>query len=282
MLGMRVGTAVAAAAAAATTAASAGAAGGAGSDQGLAGTRSSSSSSSSSRGRARHRGISPSAGSARTHWDTAYQRGRSPPARRSLHSSRSPSPHSGGAGSPRSPRPAGLSRAGCACFVAAAAAATGIGGFAGGGAAFCSGCDCGCSLCANLAGAGSVTDHAVLGLLERVLAGDSSCMWGLLHALQQVFPVAPPPAAAAAAGGGAATQRAAGCQAAAGQRGSATGPQLLVPAAPRCGVVTVQPLQGASWRQCVLSCSAADLDRWVGRAACVLARCGGEGKAYLA
>jgi hypothetical protein len=47
-------------------------------------------------------------------------------------------------------------------------------------------------------------------------------------------------------------------------------------------VVTVQPLQGASWRQCVLSCSAADLDRWVGRAACVLARCGGEGKAYLA
>jgi hypothetical protein len=50
-----------------------------------------------------------------------------------------------------------------------------------------SSCCCGCWVCQQLAG--TVLEHAVLQLLEFVLVGDTSCMWGLLYALQQAFPV---------------------------------------------------------------------------------------------
>jgi hypothetical protein len=50
-----------------------------------------------------------------------------------------------------------------------------------------SSCCCGCWACQQLSG--TVLEHAVLQLLEFVLVGDTSCMWGLLYALQQAFPV---------------------------------------------------------------------------------------------
>ena len=93
----------------------------------------------------------------------------------------------------------------CECFVVVAAG-PGVNSLAGGAAAaagdladgaaagamssLCgpaSSCSCDCWAC--LALDGTVLEHAVLQLLELVIAGDVCCMWGLLYALQQAFPV---------------------------------------------------------------------------------------------
>lgn len=94
----------------------------------------------------------------------------------------------------------------CRCFVMVAAG-PGVHGLTGGPAAahqqpqrqhgelvsvLCgpaSSCGCDCWACQQLQG--SVLEHAVLQLLELVMAGDTSCMWGLLYALQQAYPVVP-------------------------------------------------------------------------------------------
>lgn len=152
-----------------------------------------------------------------------------------------------------------------------------------------SSCCCDCWACAHLQG--TVLEHGVLELLEMCVAGDTSCMWGLLYALQQVFPVVPAAAGKPQPGsptkqqqlkaqgdgvsarkpGAASTRGVHGVSGSAGNkhslrpdRGSASGPGAAGASSSsqhnsNSGCITVQPLQGPSWRSFQLPYNAAEL-----------------------
>lgn len=151
-----------------------------------------------------------------------------------------------------------------------------------------SSCGCDCWACQQLDG--TVLEHAVLQLLELVIAGDLSCIWGLMYALQQSFPVArtshragSPTKAAAAAASKAAQQadtmpsnpardhqqqrqqklqgagkerQGSSCGVAAGRKGSES---VGVKCGGSSGCIVVQPLQGPSWRSFLLPYTADEL-----------------------
>jgi hypothetical protein len=152
----------------------------------------------------------------------------------------------------------------CECFYAAAAA-TAAGGIQGSVAGLqiltaTGTCCCSCWCCTLLEGKGSMLEHAVLQLLEQVLAGDGISMWGLLYALQQRWPV-PLSAAPFTSQAGLAIRQLQRRrqmqqqlhlqqrrqQGAAGTRG-------------RGSLVTVQPHTGPCWRTFQMPCSAQELD----------------------
>lgn len=195
----------------------------------------------------------------------------------------------------------------CACFVVAATGPAGVQGIMGDGGSsqhlpggqhyhqhqyqqqqqqlvgLCgpaSSCCCCCWACQQLEG--TVLEHAVLQLLELVMAGDTSCMWGLLYALQQAFPVVPDhprmcsPARrqlspcrqpvrpqqqqqqqAAQEGRGPGRQGGAGAAATAAAARGGGGAGGLLSSSGACTVV--QPLQGPSWRTFQLPYTAAEL-----------------------
>jgi hypothetical protein len=194
----------------------------------------------------------------------------------------------------------------CGCFVVAATGPAGVHGMMGDGGpsqhlpsgqsqhqhqfqqqqvGLCgpaSSCCCGCWACQQLEG--TVLEHAVLQLLELVMAGDTSCMWGLLYALQQAFPVIPDDPRMCSPvrrqqsspcrqpvraqhqqqqeGRGHGRQGGAGAAAAAAataRGGGAAGGLLSSSSA--CTVV--QPLQGPSWRTFQLLYTAAELKECV-------------------
>jgi hypothetical protein len=118
-------------------------------------------------------------------WRSIASTGRSSP----LGGERRTAPSLGGRSPSRSRRSPGRGSyaAACVCFTATAAAATGACGFA---AVATGACSCGCDLCACSSATqlgGSVAEHAVLHLLEGVLAGDAACQWGLLFGLWQTY-----------------------------------------------------------------------------------------------
>lgn len=155
--------------------------------------------------------------------------------------------------------------------------------------------DCGCDCWACQVLDGTVLEHAVLQLLELVVAGDNSCMWGLLYALQQAFPVVPSThslssspqrrvgggASAAASGKGRQAhssqakppppqQQQRAVQGEGRQRSShgdkakqgtdsSQGTVGCVQGAGGGGCIVVQPLQGASWRRFQLPYTAQEL-----------------------
>jgi hypothetical protein len=112
-------------------------------------------------------------------------------------------------------------------------------------------------------------EHAVLQLLELTLAGDTSCMWGLLYALQQAYPVVPdsqqgaasPVRGAAGAARGTAKQRRNGSPQKQLQQEEQQQQSAAAAGAAGSGRVTVQPMQGPSWRSFKLPYTAAELDR---------------------
>lgn len=135
-----------------------------------------------------------------------------------------------------------------------------------------SSCCCDCWACQQLQG--SVLEHAVLQLLELTLAGDTSCMWGVLYALQQAYPVVPSsrqgPASPVRGAGGAARGRAKQGRTGSPQKQQARQLQqqqeeeqqsAAGASGAGSGRITVQPLQGPSWRRFQLPYTAAELDR---------------------
>jgi hypothetical protein len=135
-----------------------------------------------------------------------------------------------------------------------------------------SSCGCDCWACQQLQG--SVLEHAVLQLLELVMAGDTSCVWGLLYALQQAYPVVQcissqgPPSPVKKPGSAAGRARQAssspqklqqqqhlGAAGADKDSGSAAGDVSSA------GCIVVEPLQGPSWRGFQLPYTAAELTK---------------------
>jgi hypothetical protein len=114
----------------------------------------------------------------------------------------------------------------------------------------------------------------VLQLLELVMAGDTSCVWGLLYALQQAYPVVQcmssqgPPSPVKKPGSAAGRARHAfsspqklhqqqhlGAAGADKDSGSAAGDVSSA------GCIVVEPLQGPSWRGFQLPYTAAELTK---------------------
>jgi len=148
-----------------------------------------------------------------------------------------------------------------------------------------SSCGCDCWACQQLDG--TVLEHAVLQLLELVIAGDLSCIWGLLYALQQSFPVArtghraSSPTKAASAAASKATSADTMPSNPAKDHQQQRQQKLQVPGKEKqgssCGVAgrkgsegvglkcggssgcVVQPLQGPSWRSFLLPYTADEL-----------------------